>query len=200
MSLSVYTHTTIALQAFRKTGAPWDVGSSTNFTVVVTSGDGGTGFVALQMAKFSYNASTVVTAGSSGECSAVCAEFESTVTVFWLTPTWHVCTDHFAFLKQMGADHVVDYHQQDVFDALPDDSVDIVYDNYGAPGTADKAMSKLRQGGVFIFLPGKGGARTRARTRARTWMCALPHLQPHPMTLPCVHLHQALCPSTPKQE
>merc|ERR1712046_436859 len=31
------------------------------------------------------------------------------------------------------------------------------YDNYGAAGTADLAMPSLRAGGVFEFLPGKGG-------------------------------------------
>merc|ERR1712070_140527 len=58
----------------------------------------------------------------------------------------------------MGADVVVDYRTQDIFSALANNSVDIVYDNYGAPGTADKAMGALKVGGVFIFLPGKGGA------------------------------------------
>merc|ERR1711871_1149411 len=53
---------------------------------------------------------------------------------------------------------VVDYHQQDLFSALQNETVDIVYDNYGAPGTADRAMPKLRAGGTFIFLPGKGGS------------------------------------------
>jgi NADPH:quinone reductase-like Zn-dependent oxidoreductase len=66
--------------------------------------------------------------------------------------------DQMDFVKSMGADEAIDYTQEDIFDALPDDSVDIVYDNYGAPGTADKAMRVLRSGGVFIYLPGKGGS------------------------------------------
>ena len=37
--------------------------------------------------------------------------------------------------------------------SLPDDSVDVVYDNYGAEGTADKAMPKLRSGGVYLLMP-----------------------------------------------
>ena len=43
-----------------------------------------------------------------------------------------------------------DYKVLDIFDpgALPDNSVDVVYDNYGAAGTADKAMSKIKPGGV----------------------------------------------------
>ena len=58
-----------------------------------------------------------------------------------------------AFVRSLGATFVVDYHQQDIFDALPDNSVDIVYDNYGAERTADKAMRVLRPGGVYLLMP-----------------------------------------------
>ena len=44
----------------QKTGAPWT--GKQNLTVVVTSGSGGTGFIALQLAKRAYGAATVVTA------------------------------------------------------------------------------------------------------------------------------------------
>ena len=30
----------------------------------------------------------------------------------------------------------------------------MVYDNYGAKGTADKAMPKIKPGGVYLLLPG----------------------------------------------
>eukprot|EP00658_Telonema_sp_P-2_P033624 TRINITY_DN24642_c0_g1_i1.p1 TRINITY_DN24642_c0_g1~~TRINITY_DN24642_c0_g1_i1.p1 ORF type:complete len:349 (-),score=75.18 TRINITY_DN24642_c0_g1_i1:498-1544(-) len=116
-------------QALKKAGAPWD--PSKNVTVVITSGSGGTGFVAIQLAK-SYGAAKVITA-TGGPANI-------------------------AFLKSIGADVVVDYHQADVFSTLANNSVDVVYDNYGAPGTADKAMPSLRSGGVFVFLPGKGGS------------------------------------------
>ena len=55
-----------------------------------------------------------------------------------------------AFAKSLGADRVFDYKVLDIFDpgALPDNSVDVVYDNYGAAVTADKAMSKIKPGGV----------------------------------------------------
>lgn len=33
------------------------------------------------------------------------------------------------------------------------DTVDIVYDNYGAEGTADKAMRTIRKGGVYLLMP-----------------------------------------------
>ena len=49
--------------------------------------------------------------------------------------------DDIAFAKELGADVVVDYKvQDDIFEKLADDSVDIVFDNYGEKGTADKAM------------------------------------------------------------
>lgn len=118
-----------ALEMFIKTGAPWT--DRTNVTVAITSGSGGTGFMSVQLAKKAYKASYVVTAASGDE--------------------------NIAWMKQLGADKVVDYKQQELFDALPDNSVDIVIDNYGAKGTADKAMHAIRPGGVYLVLPGGNG-------------------------------------------
>lgn len=61
------------------------------------------------------------------------------------------------FAKSLGADVVVDYHKQDLADALADDSVDIVFDNFGAKGTADKIMHSIRSGGTFLVLMGGNG-------------------------------------------
>ena len=58
-----------------------------------------------------------------------------------------------AFVKSLGATFVTDYQKVDLFDALPANSVDVVYDNYGAEGTADKAMRALRPGGVYLLMP-----------------------------------------------
>merc|ERR1711879_768255 len=44
-----------------------------------------------------------------------------------------------------------------MFDELPNDSVDIVFDNLGRPGTADKAMHAIRSGGTYLVLTGGGG-------------------------------------------
>jgi len=115
-------------QALKKTGAPWD--KAKNLTVVITSGSGGTGFVAIQLAK-AYGAGTVITA-AGGDAGV-------------------------AFCKAYGADIVSDYHVSDIWSTLANNSVDVVYDNYGSPGTADKAMDSLKPTGTFIFLPGKGG-------------------------------------------
>merc|ERR1712039_755649 len=115
-------------QALKMAGAPWE--GRTNLTVVVASGAGGTGLPAIQLAK-AYGAIRIITASSPS---------------------------HSVLLKSLGATDVFDYHTTTIWDQLPENSVDIVYDNYGAAGTADSAMPALRSGGVFIFLPGKGGA------------------------------------------
>merc|ERR1712122_178470 len=55
----------------------------------------------------------------------------------------------------LGADIVVDYHEQNIFDTLGNDTVDVVFDNLGFPGTADKALRTIRSGGTFLLLPGR---------------------------------------------
>jgi NADPH:quinone reductase len=118
-------------EALQMCGAPWgSPGDGLNFTGLVTSGSGGTGFTGLQLFR-AWGASRVWTATSA---------------------------PNEAFVRSMGATDVVNYKERDIWDVVPDDSLDVVYDNYGAPGTADKAMAKLKVGGTFIFLPGKGGA------------------------------------------
>merc|ERR1712166_1699347 len=117
------------IQALRKAGAPWKVPAGGEFRVAITSGSGGTGFAAIQIAK-ALGATYVAAAASS---------------------------KHAELLKSLGADLVVDYHDSTLWAALKNNSIDVVYDNYGAPGTADAAMASLKQGGSFVFLPGKGG-------------------------------------------
>jgi NADPH:quinone reductase-like Zn-dependent oxidoreductase len=98
--------------------------------VFITSGAGGTGHVAIQIAK-AWGA-TVTAVGGTADAY---------------------------FMLRLGADKVVDYQaQSNIFAGIPQNSIDIVYDNFGAPGTADLAMPVLKPSGTFIFLPGKGGA------------------------------------------
>ena len=122
------------LQAYRKMLGAASLVSFANKTVVVTSGSGGTGFVAVQLAKKAYGAKMVITAcGPSTQ----------------------------AFCKSLGADVVVDYTagKAALWDAVAAaGGSDMVFDNYGAAGTADLAMPTLKENGVFLFLPGKGGA------------------------------------------
>jgi len=114
-----------SLQSLRMAGAPWTEAS--NLTLAITSGQGGTGFLAVQLAKV-LGAKRVITAASGPGLQMV---------------------------RSLGADVVVDYRSQELFDALPDDSVDIVYDNFGKPGTADRAMRTIRNGGLFLLLTGE---------------------------------------------
>lgn len=120
------------LQALRMVGAPWHNWRThrENLTVVVTSGSGGTGVIAIQMAK-AYGAVNIITSASPRNAD---------------------------LLRSLGATLVVDYHESTIWERLEDNSVDIVYDNFGAPGTADAAMASMRSDAEFVFLPGKGGA------------------------------------------
>jgi|EP00927_Polykrikos_kofoidii_P008807 NADPH:quinone reductase-like Zn-dependent oxidoreductase len=107
-------------------GSPWATGNFSNLTVLVTAGAGGTGVMGIELAK-AWGAKHIVTSSTGVE--------------------------GIAFVKSLGATFVVDYHVQNIFDALPENSVDIVYDNYGAEGTADKAMRAIRPGGMYLMLP-----------------------------------------------
>eukprot|EP00931_Biecheleriopsis_adriatica_P107527 TRINITY_DN81867_c0_g1_i1.p1 TRINITY_DN81867_c0_g1~~TRINITY_DN81867_c0_g1_i1.p1 ORF type:complete len:387 (-),score=42.77 TRINITY_DN81867_c0_g1_i1:104-1264(-) len=107
-------------------GSPWTNGNFSNLTVVITAGGGGTGFIGIELAK-AWGAKHIVTSTTSAE--------------------------GFAFVKSLGADVVTDYKVQNIFDFLPDNSVDIVYDNYAKEGTADKAMRTIRPGGVYLMMP-----------------------------------------------
>ena len=93
---------------------------------MITAGAGGTGSLGIELAK-AWGASQIITSASG--------------------------SDSIAFVKSLGATEVVDYKKQDLFESLQDDSVDVVYDNYGMEGTADKAMRPLRAGGVYLLLP-----------------------------------------------
>jgi NADPH2:quinone reductase len=104
-------------------GSPW---KKENLTIVITEGTGGTGFIGIELAK-AWGATNIVVA-TSGDAAI-------------------------AFAKSLGATMVTDYKKGDIFSYLADDSVDVVYDNYGAEGTADKAMPKLRSPGVYLMMP-----------------------------------------------
>ena len=48
-------------------------------------------------------------------------------------------------MKSLGATEVVDYSQEEVWGAVADNSVDVVYNNYNGKGNADMAMRKLKR-------------------------------------------------------
>jgi len=135
-----------SLQCLQKTGAPW----ASKPTVVVTSGQGGTGFIGIQLAK-ALGAGTVITAATG---------------------------DGISYVKGLGADVVVDYREQDIFDTLGNDTVDIVYDNLGFPGTADKALRTVRSGGTYILLPGGDGGVLSNQTKSGVSQISFGRTQP----------------------
>ena len=93
-----------------------------------------------------------------------------------------------ALLKSLGADVVVDYHQHPIFDILENNTVDVVYDNYGSPGTADKAMPCLKPGGTHT------STRTCAWTAARTCLCACLYTCALHMYVACGDRHVCIPP------
>lgn len=105
-----------------------------NTTVLISSGSGGTGLVGIQLAK-AWGASTVITAAS---------------------------TANVALVNALGADIVVDYTKQSIWDVVPNDSVDVVFENLGASGTADKGLAKVKPGGVYVYIAGDAPTHTKA--------------------------------------
>jgi NADPH:quinone reductase-like Zn-dependent oxidoreductase len=106
-------------------GSPWSSEKFANLTVLITAGGGGTGSIGIELAK-AWGAKHILTAATGASIP---------------------------FVKSLGATYVTDYHKEDIFESLGDDTVDIVYDNYGAEGTADKAMRTIRPGGSYVLLP-----------------------------------------------
>lgn len=111
--------------AFAAAGAPWFAFHTATPTAVIVSGSGGTGYVAVQLVK-ALGITKVVTAATGA--------------------------DTIAWVKSLGADVVVDYKVQEALAAVPDDSIDLVFDNYGAAATPDLAMRKLRVGGIYLSI------------------------------------------------
>mmetsp|Transcript_60511 Transcript_60511/g.140948 ORF Transcript_60511/g.140948 Transcript_60511/m.140948 type:complete len:208 (+) Transcript_60511:1-624(+) len=96
-------------------------------TVLILGGSGGTGHAAIQLAK-ALGAGRVITT-----CSP----------------------DNFDFVRGLGADEVIDYHTQDWATVLAPGSLQVVYDCVSLPGTGDKALGLLADGGSFVtLLPG----------------------------------------------
>lgn len=137
-----------AVEVFTATGAPWT--PEDNKTVVITAGQGGTGFIAVQVAKM-LGAARVITAATGAGIP---------------------------MLKSLGADVIIDYHKQELFAALKNDTVDVVFDNHGAVGTADSAMPSLRAGGVFLLLTGGGKGKLSENAKAGVKQMQFPIFKP----------------------
>lgn len=111
-----------SLQALKLAGAPFKNGS----TVLILGATGGTGHVAVQLAKALGATTVIVTASSSKR----------------------------AFALSLGADRVIDYHTQNWWNesVIPDRSLDAIYDTVLQPLTGDRAYDKLKDGGKFVSL------------------------------------------------
>ena len=66
---------------------------------------------------------------------------------------------------------VVDFTKQSVWDVLADNSVDVVYDNFGAKGGSDSAMKVLRTGGVLVMIQGNLATKKKAGVEQYKILC-----------------------------
>jgi len=114
-----------------------------NKSVLVTSGSGGTGIMLVQMAKY-FKAGWLISVTS---------------------------TKHIEFVKSLGADQVIDYTTTNLWDVIPDDSLDAVIDNIGLKGYSDQAMKKLRVGGYLILIQGNLSSTPKPGVRQQVMLC-----------------------------
>mmetsp|Transcript_100727 Transcript_100727/g.260206 ORF Transcript_100727/g.260206 Transcript_100727/m.260206 type:complete len:400 (-) Transcript_100727:72-1271(-) len=108
------------LEALQWAGAPWTDGP----TVLVLGGSGGTGSVALQLAKAMGAARVITTCSPS----------------------------NFDYVRSLGADQVIDYHTQNWWEVIPFGVVNVIYDCVCELGTGDHAYQILADGGRFVTI------------------------------------------------
>ena len=100
-------------------------------TVLILGGTGGTGSVAVQLAKNVYGAAKVITTASAA---------------------------NFEFLKKLGADQAIDYQEDKWWEGLQNGTIHAIFDTVGQEGTGPLATAMLAQDGVFITIAHKGPA------------------------------------------
>jgi len=94
-------------------------------TIVVLGGSGGVGHVGVQIARaWAPDAQIYTTCGTRNQ----------------------------DFCRQMGADHVIDYHEQEWQDVVPALSADIIFDTVAIAGTGELAYKVLKDGGNYVTL------------------------------------------------
>jgi len=104
--------------------------------VLILGGSGGTGSTGLQLAK-AFGASRIITTTSA---------------------------DNFAYCKSLGADQLIDYRTTNWWDAIKENSVDIVYDTVGQDSTGNRAMAVLRSStyfGYYVTITGATATRVK---------------------------------------
>jgi alcohol dehydrogenase len=95
--------------------------------VLIFGGSGGVGSLAIQMAK-ALGASEVTSTGSSVDT-----------------------------IKGFGADHVVNYKEENLMDALKGKDFDLVYDTIGGYEHWEIGQACLKKGGAYVTIAGDGG-------------------------------------------
>eukprot|EP00761_Pharyngomonas_kirbyi_P011925 gb/GECH01011951.1/.p1 GENE.gb/GECH01011951.1/~~gb/GECH01011951.1/.p1 ORF type:complete len:398 (+),score=106.14 gb/GECH01011951.1/:1-1194(+) len=95
-------------------------------SVLVLGGSGGVGHIGVQMAK----------ALGASHVSATCS------------------TRNIDFVKEQGADRVIDYTQEDVVQVLGENSVDVVFDTVGGPDMLQTGNRVLRRTGRLVSIVG----------------------------------------------
>lgn len=101
--------------------------TSNNGTFLLLGGSGGTGTAGIQLAK-ALGATRIITT-----CSA----------------------EHAEYVKSLGADEVIDYHNANWWEVLAPGSVNAIYDCVGQKGTGNNAMPILAAGGHYVTLTGE---------------------------------------------
>lgn len=122
-----------------------------NGTVLVLGGSGGTGSAGIQLAK-ALGATKVITTCSGANS---------------------------AYVKSLGADEVIDYHSNNWWEVLSNNSVNAIYDTVGEPGTGDLAIPKLAEGGFFVSIVGQAPSSVPSGKHAATFINSDTNLNNH---------------------
>jgi len=133
-SLSFEEAATVPLVGMTSMQAMMKINANTNLkgkSVLILGGSGGTGSIAIQIAKHVLGAARVITTCSAG---------------------------NFDFVKSLGADEAIDYHVDNWWEVIEQGTIDGVYDTVGQAGTAPNATKLLAWDGVFLTIAHKGPA------------------------------------------
>jgi len=100
--------------------------TQTAHKILIFGGSGGCGTTGIQIAK-ALGASEVITTTSGANVD---------------------------YVKKLGADTIINYHSSNWWEVVADESVDVIYDTVGQPGTGDRAMKKIKPGGYYVTITG----------------------------------------------
>eukprot|EP00658_Telonema_sp_P-2_P001266 TRINITY_DN10476_c0_g2_i1.p2 TRINITY_DN10476_c0_g2~~TRINITY_DN10476_c0_g2_i1.p2 ORF type:complete len:222 (-),score=73.30 TRINITY_DN10476_c0_g2_i1:188-853(-) len=105
----------------------------TSPTVLVLGGSGGCGGTGIQLAR-ALGAGEIVTTTSAGNSE---------------------------YCVGLGANRTIDYHKDNWWEVIGDNSVDVIYDTVGQNETGNRAMPKLKPQGWYVTITGQLADHTR---------------------------------------